>query len=271
VTEQFEQQSDPQFLANVRAATVDPGDLAMWYTGGAGYVIRSVGATLLFDPFVGPSSPPDWVRVIPPAFDPERIADLGEIDAIVITHEHGDHADPDALGPLGRLTTAQVIGPAACIEVARKAGVPEARLKVLAHDETITIGDVTLTAVEAHDPGAPGCNGYVMETGKVTMLHAGDSLYFPGFFEFGKRWAFDAICVSVGSNPPGQTFYLDESDAARAARDSGTRTLVLHHYDLWQGLTLDPERVAFATSWYAPDTTTIAAKFQERITITPTL
>lgn len=267
--EQFERQAQPQFLARVSAATVDSGDLAMWYTGGAGYVVRSATVTLLFDPFVGPSSPPDWIREIPPAFDPEQIGELGPLDAIVLTHEHGDHADPAALDPLGRLTSAKVIGPSACIEIARTVGVPEDRLQVIAHDEAITIGDITLTAVDANDPGAPGCNGYVVETGKVTVLQAGDSLYFPGFLEFGKRWAFDAICVSVGSNPPGSTYYLDESDAARAARDSGTRKLVVHHYDLWRGLTLDPERVAVATSWYAPAVATVAARFQERLTISP--
>jgi L-ascorbate metabolism protein UlaG (beta-lactamase superfamily) len=131
------------------------------------------------------------------------------LDAIVLTHEHGDHADPAALGPLGRLTTTSVIGPAACIEIARKADVPEDRLKVLAHEEAISVGELRLTAVDANDPGAPGCNGYVLETGKVTVLQAGDSLYFQGFLDYSKRWAFDAICVSVGDNPPGGPRYLE--------------------------------------------------------------
>jgi L-ascorbate metabolism protein UlaG (beta-lactamase superfamily) len=267
VTELIAPSNDPDFLASVRRATVQPGEIALWYTGGAGYVVRTSEATLLIDPFIGPSNPPDWIRAIPPAFAPEQLSDLGRLDAVVLTHEHGDHADPDALGPLGQRTTAAVIGPAACIAVAREAGTPEDRLHVLAHEATKTIGDLRVTAVPMNDPGAPGCNGYVLETGDVAVLHCGDSLYFPGFLELGRRWSFDAICLSVGANPPGRNFYLDESGAARAARDAGARRLIVQHHDLWQGITLDPRRVAVAAQWYCPETHVIPAVFQEQITV----
>jgi L-ascorbate metabolism protein UlaG (beta-lactamase superfamily) len=118
---------------------------------------------------------------------------------------------------------------------------------------------------------AEGCNGYVLETANTTLLHCGDSLYFDGFAEIGKRWALDALCVSVGLNPPGQTFYMDEANAARAARDSGTRTLIPQHFDLWRGFTLDPRRVRTVTNWYTPRTTVIPARFGRRITLSPTI
>jgi L-ascorbate 6-phosphate lactonase len=258
---------NPDFLASVRRATVRAGEIALWYTGGAGYVVRTVEATVAIDPFVGPSNPPDWIRAIPPAFAGERIGDLGKLDAVVLTHFHGDHADLEALGPIGRLTEAPVYGPADCVEIARTAGVPEERARVLRHDETVTVGDLRVTAVPMDDPGAPGCNGYVLETGNVAVLHCGDSLYFPGFLEFGKRWSFDAVCVSVGSNPPGRNFYLDEAGAARVARDTGARVLIPQHFDLWQGITLDPRRVATVTRWYSPATRVVPARFGRRITI----
>jgi L-ascorbate metabolism protein UlaG (beta-lactamase superfamily) len=222
---------------------------------------------VLVDPFLGPSTGSDWVRGIPPAFDAARIGDLGRFDALFLTHEHGDHADPAALAPLGPLTT--VYGPAACIAVARRAGVPEDRLHVLAHDESAAFADLKITAVPMDDPGAPGCNGYVLETGSVAVLMCGDSLYFDGFAALGQRWTLDAICLSVGHNPPGQTIYLDESGAARAARDAQARILIPQHFDLWQGLTLDPERVAIAASWYCPETRVLPARFRERIDIDP--
>jgi len=267
VTGGSDRATDPDFLASVRRATVRPGEISLWYTGGAGYVIRTAAATLLIDPFVGPSNPPDWIRAIPPAFDAAEIGDLGGLDAILLTHEHGDHADPDALGPLGRLTEAQVLGPTACVDVALRAGVPAERAQVLSHDESATFGDLRVTAVPMNDPGAPGCNGYVLETGAVAILHCGDSLYFPGFLDLGRRWSFDAICLSVGANPPGRNFYLDEAGAARAARDAGARLLIAQHYDLWQGITLDPQRVAIAAAWYCPEAQVVPAKVQQRITV----
>lgn len=254
-------------LIAVRDAGVAPGAIALWYTGGAGYIVKTAGATVLMDPFLAPSTGSEWIRGIPPAFDAARIGDLGRFDALLITHEHGDHADPVALAPLGPLTT--VYGPAACIAVARQAGVPDENCRVLAHDDSVTFGDLTVTAVPMNDPGAPGCNGYVLETSSVAVLMCGDSIYSDGFVPIGQRWKLDAICLSVGHNPPGQTIYLDESGAARATRDANARILIPQHFDLWQGLTLDPHRVEIVNSWYCPETRVLPALFRERLDIEP--
>jgi L-ascorbate 6-phosphate lactonase len=254
-------------IARVRRARVRPRELALWYTGGAGYVVRSAEATLLIDPYVGPSNPPDWIRAIPPAFDPDEVGDVAGLDAVALTHEHGDHSDPVALEAVARLTDAVVVGPDACIDVALRAGMPKHRLQTLASDESLTYGDLRVTAVAMHDPASAGCNGYVLETDGVSVLHAGDSLYFPGFVDLGRRWKLDAVCLSVAANPPGRTFYLDEAGAARAARDAGARLLIPHHFDLWRGLTLDPRRVAVAARWYCPDTRVMPARFGKRLTV----
>jgi len=123
-------------------------------------------------------------------------------------------------------TQALVIGSAACVAVARGLGYPPERCRVLRHDQALAIKDVHLTAVAMHDPGAQDGNGYVVETPDVAILHGGDSLYFDGFRALARRWTLDAILVSVGVSLPGETLYMDEADAARAACDSGARTLI---------------------------------------------
>jgi L-ascorbate metabolism protein UlaG (beta-lactamase superfamily) len=255
------------FLASVRRARVSPDQIALWYIGGAGYIVRTRQATLLIDPFLGPSHPPDWVRAVPPAFAPERIAELGPIDAVLLTHEHSDHADPVALRAIATATSAPVYGPASCMGAAGEAGVPPSRCHAVGHDESFTIGDLSISAVPMVDPMAEGCNGYLVESGSVVLLLCGDSLYHDGFVGIGERWAIDAICVSVGANPPGQTFYMDEADAARAARDCHARTLIPQHFDLWQGFTLDPRCVRTVTAWYAPETRVVPARFGRRLTV----
>ena len=255
------------FLASVRRARVGRDEIALWYIGGAGYILRTAGCTLLIDPFLGPSGPPDWLREVPPAFAPESVGELGSLDAVLISHEHGDHADETALAAIARHTDAPVIGSRESIAVAENIGVPAARLSVVGTDATFEIGDVRAATTAAFDPLATGCLGYVLEAGGVSLLHCGDSLYFEGFAEFGQRWHIDVLCVSVGFNPPGKTLYMDESDAARAARDCGARILIPQHFDLWRGLTLDPRRVRTVTSWYAPQTRVIPARFGRRITI----
>lgn len=257
------------FLNRVRAAAVPPGQLALWYIGGAGYIARTATTTLLVDPFLGPSNPPDWIRNIPPPFAPDDIDALGPIHAVLITHEHGDHADPVALAAIATLPATPVLGPAASVDVAVEAGIDPQRAIVFPADTTQLVGDLTITAVAMFDPMAQGANGYVIETAGIALLLAGDSIYFPGFQEVGKRFRLDAICLTVGLNPPGHTIYLDESGAARAARDSGANTLIVQHYDLWQGITIDPARIRTVCRWYAPGMTVLAAPFQRRISLVP--
>jgi L-ascorbate 6-phosphate lactonase len=257
------------FLQQVRNARIASGQLALWYIGGAGYIARTTNTTLLIDPFLGPSNPPDWIRAIPPAFAPDDLAALGSIDAVLITHEHSDHADPVALAAVSDLPGIPVLGTPAAIEVATTVGIDAERVAVFPPDSSRRIGDLTVTAVPLDDPTAQSANGYVLETGETTLLLCGDSLYFPGFLAIGERWALDAICLTVGANPPGMTVYMDESGVARATRDSGAKTLIVQHYDLWQGLTLDPARVRTVCRWYAPETKVIPARFQRRITLAP--
>jgi L-ascorbate metabolism protein UlaG (beta-lactamase superfamily) len=248
-------------------ARIRAGELALWYTGGAGYVLRTEKALLLIDPFVGPGSPPDWVRATPPALDLAGSTLAAEIGAVILSHEHEDHADPEALAPLARMSQALVIGSAASVEVATRSGWPEERCQRMSVGDESSIADLRLTAVSANDPEARGALGYVLDTGSVRVLHCGDSLYHAGFADVGRRWTIDALCVSVGHNPIGLTYYMDESDAARAARDARARILIPHHYDLWQGLTLDPLRVETVARWYAPETQVVPAKLRARVTI----
>lgn len=252
-------------LEAVRQAQIEPGAIALWPLGAAGYVLKTDTVTILIDPFLGPSNPPDWIRCLPPAFDPARIAELGLIEAVLLTHEHGDHADPVALAAIGVHTAATVYGPAPCIAVARAAGFPADRCRVVGHDEALPVMEPRITAVEMRDGGVAEANGYVIETGAQTLLHCGDGIYFDGFVALGERWRIDAICVSVASNPPGQSWYMDEADAARASRDAKATTLIPQHFDLWQGFTLDPDRVRIAAGWYCPGTTVIPARLGERI------
>jgi len=255
------------FLARALRSRVRPGTLALWYLGGAGYLVRTPTTTLLIDPFLGPSNPPDWLRALPPPFEPDELQVLTTLSAVVLTHEHDDHTDPVALAAVARYTEALAVGPALSLNVAQGAGLSAARCRALEHGASLPIGDLKLTAVPMLDPAAKACNGYVLEAQGVTLLHCGDGLYGPPFLDLAERWRFDAVCVSVAANPPGFTVYMDEADAARAARDAQAAVLIPQHFDLWQGYTLDPERVKTAARWYCPRTRVSPARFLHRLSL----
>src|SRR4029078_12477535 len=104
-----------------------------------------------------PSNPPEWVRAIPPAFAPEQIGELGRIDAVLLTHEHSDHADRVALRAIATGSDAPVYGPASVLTVAEESGVPAERRLMADRDEAFPVGDLRITPVATLDPLAEGC------------------------------------------------------------------------------------------------------------------
>jgi L-ascorbate 6-phosphate lactonase len=252
-------------LQQIDAASVEPGSIALWHTGGAGYVMRTPATTIYVDPFCGESlDPGTWVRNLPSAFDPSQVK---RCDLVMSTHEHFDHCDPNALGPLREVTAASFAGPATSIAKARGWGWPDDRLRALAWGDAFEVGDVRITVIRSVDPMAEGCNGYVFEAQGLVVVNMGDSLWFDGIGKELEPWRVDALCVSVAQNPVGGTYYMSEVDAVRMARDVGVRVLVPHHWDLWEWVMLDPRRIQAVAPWYAPDVQVRPARFAERMTL----
>lgn len=258
------QQPPADFLAQVDAATIVPGQIALWYIGGAGFIVRTPSTTLYIDPFCGPSIDENWVRGLAPPFDPARIR---VCDGILSTHEHLDHCDPVALVPMLTSTRATLFGPATSIEMAAGFGWPANRLHALTWGDSTTVGDIKITTIKSVDPMAKGCNGYVMESQGIIFVNMGDSLWYDDIGKQMAPWKIDAICLSVALNPPGETLYMSEIDAVRIARDVGAKVLIPHHWDLWQRVALDPRRIATVAPWYAPDTIVRPTRFCQRISL----
>lgn len=257
-------QAPADLLEQVDRADIRPGQIAMWYTGGAGYIMRTPQSTLYVDPFCGPSIDENWSRLLGVPFDPTKVS---RCDLILSTHEHLDHCDPAALKPMLASTSAPLAGPATSIATAREMGWPKERLITLGHGQSTSVNDVKVTAIKANDPTAKGCNGYVVESGGVTIVNMGDSHWFDDIGERLAPWSVDAICVSVAQNPVGQTYYMSEVDAVRIARDVKAKVLIPHHWDLWKWVALDPRRIAAVAPWYAPETQVRPARFGERMLI----
>lgn len=236
----------------VERTVVEPGTVAVWHLGGAGMILKTLETIIYIDPYVGEDNndPELGGRGVPVPFDPRAVR---WVDAVLCTHDHSDHTDIHTLTAWRDHLTPLVFGPAASIDLAREWGYPAARLVTLPHGESVTINDVRITSTRAYDPLAKGANGYLIAAQGITLLHLGDSLYFP---ELGQSVGeVTVLFVSAGHNPRVKNYYMTESDAARAARDVHARILVPVHWDLWRNFSMDPRRVTAAARWYCPDVT----------------
>ena len=103
------------------------------------------------------------------------VAALGRVDAVVVSHEHYDHCDLDALVAGGFDLGTPLAGPGTVAAIARAKGFRDVR--AVEAWETTTVGDLAVTA-------APGKHGvhevtFVIQAGGRTVFFGGDSLRVP--------------------------------------------------------------------------------------------
>ncbi|HYI58062.1 MAG TPA: MBL fold metallo-hydrolase [Microlunatus sp.] len=127
----------------------------------------------------------DDARVL---IDPGNFSDawhsLTDLDAILITHIHPDHADPEHLPALVRANPSATVYVEPSIVLAEESGkFPAVGADALAAGEQVVVGDLLVTgvggqhAVIHRDLPSLGNVGYVLRSeGQPTLFHPGDSL-----------------------------------------------------------------------------------------------
>jgi L-ascorbate metabolism protein UlaG (beta-lactamase superfamily) len=193
------------------------GDLEITFLGHGSLFLLWNGRRIHVDPFA-------------------RVADyarLPQADLILITHEHRDHLDPEALAHV-RAPATEVVLTAACA-----AQVPGGI--VLGNGDMRTVRGVPIEAVPAynrihrrdngepfHPPGVG--NGYVLTLGDLRLYIAGDTEDIPEM-----RHLAD---IDVAFLPMNLPYTMTPEMVARAARTFRPRILYPYHYG-----STDPQRL----------------------------
>lgn len=127
----------------------------------------------------------DAARVL---VDPGNFSDtwhgLTDLDAILITHQHPDHADPEHLPALVKANPHAKVYVEPSIVLAEEAGkFPEIGSDALAAGEQVVVGDLLVTGVGGQhaiihrDLPSIGNVGFVLRSeGQPTLFHPGDAL-----------------------------------------------------------------------------------------------
>ncbi|HEY3466123.1 MAG TPA: MBL fold metallo-hydrolase [Amycolatopsis sp.] len=208
-----------------------------------------------------------WFTQTAVYYQGERLAatpsTLDHLDAVVISHEHYDHCDLDALLAGGLDPDTPIVGPGTVTAIAKDKGF--SRLHTIEAWESTRIGDLTVTAT----PGEHGVHEvtFVLQTGGRTVFFGGDSLRVPELDRIPERLGpvdltilpTNGLCVRTADL---RQVVMDAEEAAELTAVLRPKLAVPHHYAFHSGRLgdrmitkgdQDPRHYADAVARLVPD------------------
>ncbi|MEM7151818.1 MAG: MBL fold metallo-hydrolase [Myxococcota bacterium] len=244
-------------VPNDGRALRSPSELTLTWVGHATYLVQLGGRTLILDP-VFSSRLATIPRNVPPGVMP---ADLPKIDVVLITHNHRDHMDAPSLKRLGPEPVYVV--PKGLAAWFQKAGF--SRVVEMDWWEQREVEGVQVTFVPAQHWSRRGLfdendslwGGYVLERGGARVYHSGDTAWFDGFAEIGRRvGTIHAAMLPIGAYEPRwfmKTQHMNPEDAVQAFEALGAERFIAMHWGTFR-LTdeaLDEPPLALRRAWEA--------------------
>jgi L-ascorbate metabolism protein UlaG (beta-lactamase superfamily) len=223
----------------VDATPVLDGVHLTWY-GHASVLVEIEGHRVLFDPVWSERCSP--TRLVGPRRlhePPLAVADLPELSAVVISHDHYDHLDMDTVIELTRRQRMPFVVPLGIGAHLRRWGVPEERIVELDWEEPAQVGALRLTATAARHFSGRGLTrdrtlwaSWVVAGPTRRVFYTGDTGYFDGFARIGaEHGPFDASLVQCGAyGEQWPDIHMTPEDAVSAHVDVHGGLLVPVHW-----------------------------------------
>ena len=170
------------FYQQIRETETPFGTAALWWMGQMGLWIK-MGPTLLSVDYY---ADPGESRQVPP---PVSAREVRGISFFFGTHDHSDHIDHPSWKIWSRTCPdARFVLPRKCIPSVLEDGIPPERLIGLNGGESVSLGEITVSAVPAaHEfldrdekTGLYPSLQYIIEGNGVRILHTGDTLRYEG-------------------------------------------------------------------------------------------
>ena len=218
---------------------VSNGELGLTFIGHSSFFVQMGNQNVLIDPNFA-----RWLFVLKRLRRPGlRVRDLPPIDLVLVTHAHFDHLHRPSLRALvqhnlrTRGKAPAIIIPSHVTDLISDLDFSE--IIELEWWKSSRHGSLLVTHVPSQHWGARilkdahrGYGGYVLRAGKHSVYHAGDTAYFSGFREIGRRLAPELALLPIGAYNPStfRSVHTDPGDATRAFLDLNSRWMVPMHY-----------------------------------------
>jgi len=228
-------QEEFSFVPNDYAYLSDPAFNSISFAGHASIIIKMDSQTIFTDPFFSNAALIRQKKV-KIKFDFSRVP---EKSVILISHNHYDHLDKYSVKKLIKKDAVFVV-PLGLKPFLVKLGARE--VHELDWWKSVSLGPLTYTLLPAQHwsrrlgqkGGTTLWGGFLIE-GSKTVYFSGDSGYFRGFEEFGKRYSIDYALLGAGAYEPRWFMHYTHMNVAeffRAADELGAKTAIPMHFGI---------------------------------------
>lgn len=167
------------------------------------------------------------------------VQDLPDIDLVLITHAHFDHLNVRSLRQVAARQPIAV--PAGVRNLVQDIGFE--RVQEMNWWDELKFRGLKVTFVPAKHWGARlmtdryrGYGGYVIEYEGRSIYHCGDSAYFDGFKDIGRRLAPEIALLPIGSyEPPSfRDVHMSPEQAFTAFRELKSHVMIPMHFGTYR-------------------------------------
>jgi len=207
------------------------GSVRITWIGHASFFLQFAGYSVIVDP--------NWANWHGPVKRQRRpglrLSDVPEVDLVLVTHAHFDHLHKPSL----RILQARegIVVPRGSAKLVKRLGFPA--IHEMTVWDSLHFDQLEVIHTPSHHWGARflhdihrNYGGYIVRTGGKSVFHCGDSAYFDGFTEIGRRHPIDVALMPIGAYeaPSGRNVHMNPEEAVRAFADLGAKVLIPMHY-----------------------------------------